>query len=275
MKFNVDSDDLKEALESLQVKGKHLTNSGFSSSNFGTIFYAKLEDNQLSLYNGEPTFMVKITIGVEEGEDGDFVADSSLILPYLKSFDGQITATIGDYLCISNGRKNANIPKHVSHPHQEALSRLISITSHITYEVQPQTLFAFSNSNFEGAFTKSYSNETDYVKDYDKEYEAVYSSNFGSINYTSVAKFEKAWQKAYAKFYDANYAKNYEGYIDFTKDYNKDYEGTFTGYFEKNFTKTYAKLYTVDYLNNYINTYVDTTNYVGTASTLKLWVRVA
>jgi len=178
MKFNVNSNELKEALESLQVKGKHLTNSGFSPSNFGTVFYAKLEDNQLSLYNGEPTFMVKITIGVEEGEDGDFVADSSLIIPYLKSFDGQITATIGDYLCISNGRKNANIPKHVSHPHEEALSRLISITSHITYEVQPQTLFAFSNSNFEGAFTLNQVDFQNCIKNCELVKSGIYELNY-------------------------------------------------------------------------------------------------
>ena len=55
-----------------------------------------------------------------------------------------VTITVGDYILISNGRKKANIPKLVNHPHEEALSRLIEMTNHIRYEPQPNTLFTVS-----------------------------------------------------------------------------------------------------------------------------------
>ena len=178
MKFNVDSNELKEALESLQVKGKHLTNNGFSSGSFGSIFHARLTANTLSLYNGETTFMVKVSLEVEEVEAGRVVADSSLILPYLKSFDGEISFTVGDYITLSNGRKNANIPKIVQHPHEEALFRLIQMTVHVNYEPQPRTLFAFGNSNFEGAFSLNQGDFQKAVKNCELVKSGIYNLNF-------------------------------------------------------------------------------------------------
>jgi len=177
-KFNVDSNEFKEALESLQVKGKQLRNSGFSSGNLGTTFHAHLYENTLSLYNGDSTFMVKINLTVEGEENGNFVADSSHLLPYLKSFSETITVSVGHFISISDARRNVNNPILVNHPSQEALERLKEMTKHIHYEPQPQTLFAFGNSNFEGAFTLNQIDFQKCIKNCEIVKSGIYRLNF-------------------------------------------------------------------------------------------------
>jgi len=180
MRFTIDSIELKEALESLQVKGKRLTNNGFSSGNFGSVFTANLVDNQLLLVNGDSTFMLKIALEVatEGHETGTCNADASLILPYLKSFNGTVTITVGDFILISNGSKTASIPKIVNHPHEEALSRLIEMTSHIRYEPQPTTLFTFSNLNYEGSFTLNQKDFQSCLRNCELVGEGIYNLNY-------------------------------------------------------------------------------------------------
>lgn len=177
-KFNVDSNEFKEALESLQVKGKQLRNSGFSSGNLGTAFHAHLYENTLSLYNGDSTFMVKIDLTVEGLENGNFVADSSHLLPYLKSLDGEITVSVDGFISMTTARKSVNNPVLVNHPAQEALERLKEMTKHIRYEPQPQTLFAFGNSNFEGAFTLNQIDFQKCIKNCEIVKSGIYRLNF-------------------------------------------------------------------------------------------------
>ena len=198
MKFNVNSNELKEALESLQVKGKHLTNNGFSSSNFGSIFYAHIYENTLSLYNGDSTFMLKITLQVEEGENGSFVADSSLILPYLKSFGDTVNVVVGDYISMSSGTKKANVPKLIEHPSNDALQRLIQMTNHVRYEPNPQTMFAFGNSNFEGAFTLSQNVFKDCIKNAELVKSGIYNLNFheGVVKITSTTNATTSYEES-------------------------------------------------------------------------------
>ena len=77
MKFTVEAEKFKEALESLQVKGKTLTNNGFSSSNIGSYVYMNLSGNSLTIWNGNPTFVVNITLDVEGETNGTMVTDSN------------------------------------------------------------------------------------------------------------------------------------------------------------------------------------------------------
>ena len=114
MKFTINATTFKNKLESLQVKGKHLTNKGFSNSNFGTNVYASLQRNVLSLYNGDSIFLVKITVEVTAETEGEVSFDSSMLIPYLKSFkDEEIAFTADDFITVSIGNKKASIPKLV------------------------------------------------------------------------------------------------------------------------------------------------------------------
>ena len=84
MKFTVEAEKFKEALESLQVKGKALTNSGFTSSNIGSYVYMSLTDNSLNIWNGNPTFVVNINVEVVGETNGTVITDSNYNNNYWK-----------------------------------------------------------------------------------------------------------------------------------------------------------------------------------------------
>ena len=152
MNFSVNAKELKEAIESLQVKGKNLTNNGFSASNLGSYVYMELNDNTLSLWNGNQTFIVNITLEVEGTIDGTVVFDSAVVIPYLKNFT-EVMFSFKDFILLSDGLKRASVPQVVNHPNMDAIERLSGMVSHVSYQPQPQVLFTFGKSQFEGSFT--------------------------------------------------------------------------------------------------------------------------
>ena len=165
MKFTIDSDTLKKALESVQVKGKGNTSGGFGNTNFGVYAYLVTENNTLQVWNANPTFCVKISIASEIAEEGRVCVDSSAIIPYLKNFSGEdVNFNVSDFILITCGNKQASIPLIVNHPNADALSRLQNMLNPVTYEVQPRTLFNFGKSKFEGAFTLTQNQLQDCLK---------------------------------------------------------------------------------------------------------------
>ena len=87
MKFTIDSDTLKKALESVQVKGRGTTNNGFGSTNFGTYAYIVGDTTSIEVWNGNPTFCVKIVIDAEVEQQGRVCIDSATVIPYLKNLN--------------------------------------------------------------------------------------------------------------------------------------------------------------------------------------------
>jgi len=139
LKFATNTKDITEALESIQGKGKYLTSSGFSSNSMGSYVYMNLEGRILNLWNGDATFGMNITLQVLGAEDGDFICDTQVILPYLKKF--------------SSDNKTASVSRVVNHPNMTVLTRLNTMLEHISYDEEIETLPKFGSSNFEGAFT--------------------------------------------------------------------------------------------------------------------------
>lgn len=154
MKFEVDSNELKEALESIQVKGKGTTANGFGNTNLGQFAKLILHDNVLEIWNGNTTFAVKVSLTVQGQENGSVCVDSSMLLPYLKSF-GDITFSVGDFILVTDGNKNASIPIVVNHPDDDALQRIRGMMSQIAYEPVLRNLFKFGQGQFEGVATVS------------------------------------------------------------------------------------------------------------------------
>ena len=102
MKFTIDSDNLKKALESVQVKGKGATSGGFGNTNFGSYAYIVADTASIEVWNGNPTFCVKIVIDAEVEEQGRVCVDSSVIIPYLKNFAGEdVTFSVNDFILIT------------------------------------------------------------------------------------------------------------------------------------------------------------------------------
>ena len=168
MKFTVDSAKLKEALESLQVKGKALNNNGFTTTNIGSYVYMRLIDNSLSIWNGNPTFVV-----------------SNTILPYLKTFGDSICFSVGDFISLTSGHRSASLPVVVNHPNMDAITRLSGMITHVSYQPQPLLLFNFGKSKFEGAFTLTHKQFTSCIKNCELVRSGVYKLDFNE----SVVKY--------------------------------------------------------------------------------------
>ena len=133
MKFSIDSKDLSNALDSMQVRGKHLTTSGFGNSNIGSYVYMSLEDNTLKLYNGDNTFMVILNLEVNGETNGSTIVDSGLLIKYLKTCDGDIEINVGDFVSVVSPNKNRNMPRVIQHPSMEAITNIKNMVSHINY----------------------------------------------------------------------------------------------------------------------------------------------
>lgn len=179
--FSADASTLKEALESVKVKGKGTTSSGFGNSSLGDYAFLRLVDNELSIWNGDSTFIVKITITVEGEKNGSVCVDTKQILPYLKTFD-EMTFNVDDYIAINSGSKKASLPIVVNHPNQDALDRARGLMSHIRYDANPNVLFQFGQGQFEGAFTLTQDKFKSAIQNCELVKNGVYRLNFEAPN---------------------------------------------------------------------------------------------
>ena len=153
MKFTVSAKELEQAIESIRVKGKSLTSKGFGNGTMGDYIYIVLEGNVLSIINGSAIFMAKISLPVAGEENGNCVLDATVVLPYLKSFKGNITVAGGDFISISQTGKRASLPKVVNHPAMDALENSLDRTKEITWSAVLDKLPTFGKTTFEGAFS--------------------------------------------------------------------------------------------------------------------------
>ncbi len=153
MKFTVSAKELEQAIESIRVKGKSLTSKGFGNGTMGDYIYIVLEGNVLSIVNGSAIFMAKISLAVVGEENGNCVVDATVVLPYLKSFKGNITVAGGDFISISQTGKRASLPKVVNHPAMDALENSLDRTKEITWSAALNELPTFGKTTFEGAFS--------------------------------------------------------------------------------------------------------------------------
>lgn len=178
MKFTVDSKILKEAIESIQVKGKSTTNNGFGNSSLGNYANLTLTGNNLQIWNGNSTFCVKITLTVEGEQDGSCVVDVSMVVPYLTSFGENTVVNVDDFMSLSSGRKKASVPLITNHPNEQALDTLKNMLLHINYTPNPNVLFNFGKSKFEVAFTISQEQLNDAIKTCELVKTGVYKFDF-------------------------------------------------------------------------------------------------
>ena len=195
MKFTVDCDSLSKALDSVQVKGKGSTGNGFGNTSFGTYADIVVSGNNLSVWNANATFCAKVDI-VLEGEtiDGTVCVDSRTIIPYLKSFEETVTFSIGDFIAMNSDVKKASVPRVVTHPNADSLNRLKNMLNHIRYEIRPETLFTFGNSNFEGAFTVTQKQLQEAIKNCEIVKSGIYKFDYNN-NLLTVSSRENVMNK--------------------------------------------------------------------------------
>jgi len=152
LKFTIDNKKMKEVFDSIQVKGKYAGSSGFSSSSLGTTVQLTLTGNNLRIYNGNATFIVRADITVEGEENGSCVCDVSKILSYLKTFSDAVTFTSSDFIMLSSANKRATVPLITGHD-TSVFERITQMLGDATYQLHPTTLLSFGKSSYEGAFS--------------------------------------------------------------------------------------------------------------------------
>jgi len=178
LKFTIDSKLLETSLDSMQVRGKHLTTSGFGNSNIGTYVYLSLEGNILKLYNGDNTFMVILSITVEGETNGSTIVDSKSMIQYLKTCSGNISFEADDFISIVQANKVRNMPRVILHPNMDSITNIKNMVSHIVYQPQPNTLFNFGKTAFEGSYTLSQKQFKDAIKACELIHSGIYTLNY-------------------------------------------------------------------------------------------------
>jgi len=178
LKFTVDSTELEKALSNMQVRGKHLTTSGFGNSNIGSYVYLSLEDNTLKLYNGDNTFMVILSITVEGEINGSTIFDAQSVINYLKTCSGNISIEAGDSISLVQPNNVRNMPRVILHPSMDSINNIKNMIDHIQYEAQPNTLFTFGKKSFEGSFTLSQKQFKDAIKACELVNSGIYKLDF-------------------------------------------------------------------------------------------------
>ena len=195
MIFTTESDKLSKALTHVQVKGKGSTSSGFGNTSLGSYVMLIVKENTLSIWNGNNTFFVKLDIALTgETSEGSCVVDTSTLLPYLKTFGDVITLKVGDFISLNGENKKASIPIVVNHPSNGALVRIKNMLNHIRYEIQPQTLFNFGESQFEGAFTLTQAQLQSAIKSCELVKNGVYKFDYNE-NLLTVSSRENVTNK--------------------------------------------------------------------------------
>jgi hypothetical protein len=188
MIFNVDSKEIQNALEKIQVKGKHLSSNGFSSSSIGSLFWAELEGNNLSIWNGDATLICCLKLEVEGEANGNFIGDAKEIIPFLKSFTDTVQFSVDDSsINITVEGKGATIPKVAIHSGFDAITRMRTLIKHMNYEAVPQTIFAFNKTPLEGAFTLSQEQFADTIKSCELAKTGIYKLDYKDnlVHFTS------------------------------------------------------------------------------------------
>ncbi len=97
MNFEIETSALLSSLESMQMKGKYVTVSGFSSSSLGESVLSYVDEGSLHFMNGDATTMAKLSVEIEEVEESNsnpFCFMFKEIMPFLKSFNGNLRLVI-------------------------------------------------------------------------------------------------------------------------------------------------------------------------------------
>ena len=153
MKLNINTNTLKEGLESIQVKGKYVNKGGLSSGSLDDVFYLSAKANTVSLWGGNNTFLVNIELEAEIETEGGYIGRAAQIIPYLKNFGEEVTLELGDFLSLSSGSKKASVPRVVEWANIQAIDRLGPILSKLPVVMPTDKLPHLSpKTQFEGGF---------------------------------------------------------------------------------------------------------------------------
>jgi len=199
MIFNVDANILLNAMEDIQGKGLYLGDKGFSNSKLTPYVFMELEGNNLTLWNGDTTCGLKLSLEVEGHGDGSFTGSADTIVPYLKKFGKETVAvSYSDFLSITCDGKYDSVPAAIQHPNFDAITRIRQMVSKVTFETIPQTIFDFGSKKFEGGFQLTSEKFADAISGCELVKSGIYLLDYvdGSVSISSdngtAAKFSQS-----------------------------------------------------------------------------------
>lgn len=149
MKFLVDAKEFRTGLEDIMGSGKYAQSGGVKSGLLSEYTYLDLKENTLDLWNGDGSYINKLTITVDIIDDSTRNATVNIktLLPFLKKMSGEIEVSILDRVIISSVNTEITLPRVNQHPHHEVIQRLYLMDLQLD-KGMPQ----FNGNSFEGSF---------------------------------------------------------------------------------------------------------------------------
>tara|TARA_Y100000816_G_scaffold277833_1_gene248420 strand:- start:61 stop:855 length:795 start_codon:yes stop_codon:yes gene_type:complete len=168
MNIDLNTNDFKNALEKIMVKGKYITTKGYSSGNAGesvVLFVENIADNKLVLMNGDATLIVRyeienIVLTNANSEPIVFVIKDAL--DFVKNFKEEtMSITIeNSQLQLTCGSKQVKLP-----------------TSLLNSNSGLDTIFGMKNNILNYQFVEELTEETPYPQFMKKSFESAFSIN--------------------------------------------------------------------------------------------------
>lgn len=219
MKFSMNTKEMREIFESIQVKGKYASSSGFTSSSLGTTVHLILNDNNLRIFNGDATFIVRADITVLGEEDGTCTCDVSQILSYLKTFSESVTFHSTDFITLTSGSKKATVPFIIGHD-TTIYNTVTQRLGDANYEVSPTQALSFGKTAFEGIFSVTSDDFASCMQSMELVKAGTYKLDFGE-NHEVKFSSRKSTENRYEEVLTTVHAHGEPATVEFTSPIHK------------------------------------------------------
>ena len=132
MELEVDSKILLKALNTVEMKGKYLGDTGLTNSSLGEFVkvFAVAEGWRTGYFfcNGNNQTFVSYYLPAIVEENDDCVLNGALLSKQLKNISGDVTLSIFDVCGIQSDTKSLSMPIALVHPYEQALNTWLRLT---------------------------------------------------------------------------------------------------------------------------------------------------
>jgi len=175
MKFTVDSKILIKNLNDILMRGDYPSGASVSRRNLSPSAYMVARTDGVQLFNADMSTVCSATIPLDTVDDiGECAIVVDTFLNYLKTFKGDVTVEVGDYVRLRTSNKTASFGIAVNHPNYAMIERLRTLS--IPTEGMP--VFGKNNTPFETKIVVSATDLIDAAKGCDVLKTGRYKFNY-------------------------------------------------------------------------------------------------
>lgn len=233
MKFSMKTKEMREVFESIQVKGKYASSTGFTSSSLGATIHLILQGNNLVIFNGNTTFIARANISVAGEEDGTCTCDVLQILSYLKTFGESVVFQSADFITLTSGNKKATVPYIIGHDTSiyNTITQTLGLDT-VAYEVSP-TQTKVGKFSFEGIFSVTSDDFASCMQSMELVKAGTYKLDFGE-NHEVKFSSRKSTENRYEEVLTSVHSHGEPATIEFTSPIHKFFnKGQLLNFFVK------------------------------------------